>query len=128
MAICMPTGSGKTALCKFLKGLIDKARGSRGVDESQSWYLDDQSFEKMDAIMSENHSKLLALYDELSMFLSQINVFRGRGVTDSHELALFLQLYGGNSWVRRTGMHSTFQYCPMIKVKGMSSYIQCYFY
>ena len=25
------------------------------------------------------------------MFLSQINVFRGKGVTDSHELAVFLQ-------------------------------------
>lgn len=53
--------------------------------------------------MSENHGKLLGLYDELAMFLSQINVFRGRGLSDSHELALFLQLYGGNSWVRRTG-------------------------
>lgn len=41
--------------------------------------------------------------DELSMFLSQMNVFRGKGVTDSHEVAVFLQLYGGNPWVRKTG-------------------------
>ena len=51
--------------------------------------------------MNENYSKLLGLYDELAMFLSQINVFRGKGVTDSHELAVFLQLYCANSWVRK---------------------------
>lgn len=53
--------------------------------------------------MSENHCKLFGLYDELSMVLSQINVSRGRGLSNSHELALFLQLYGGNGWVRKTG-------------------------
>lgn len=104
IAICMPTGSGKSALCKFLKSLVDKARANCGLtDADPSWCLDDQTFEKMGSLMSENHGKLLGLYDELAMFLSQINVFRGRGLSDSHELALFLQLYGGNSWVRRTG-------------------------
>ena len=71
--------------------------------------LDDQSFEKMGSLMADNHGKLLGLYDEL--VLSQINVFRGRGLSDSHELALFLQLYGGNSWVRRTGMYF---YCTVV--------------
>ena len=47
--------------------------------------------------------KLLGLYDELAMFLSQINVFRGRGLSDSHELAIFLQLYSSSLWTRRTG-------------------------
>ena len=46
-------------------------------------------------MMNENNWKILGLYDELPMFLSQINVFRGRGLSDSHELAL-LQLYGGS--------------------------------
>ena len=45
--------------------------------------------------MSQNQ---FGLYDELTMFLSQINVFRGRGVTDSHELSVFLQLYGAEQW------------------------------
>ena len=45
IAICMPTGSGKSALCKFLKSLVDKARINCGADPS--WCLDDQSFEKM---------------------------------------------------------------------------------
>ena len=48
--------------------------------------------------MSENNCKLLGLYDELAMFLSQINVFRGRGVSDTHELAL---LCSASGWTRR---------------------------
>ena len=74
----------------------------------QSWCLDDQSFEKMGALMAENHCKLLGLYDKLAMFLSQINVFRGRGLSDTHELALFLQLYSANAWTRRTGRYVHF--------------------
>ena len=104
ISICMPTGSGKSALCKVLKSIVEKARENTGLtDEDPSWCLDDQSFEKMGAIMSDNHGKLVGLYDELAMFLSQINVFRSRGLSDSHELALFLQLYGGSSWTRKTG-------------------------
>ena len=55
--------------------------------------------------MCENSWKLLGLYDELPMFLSQINVFRGRGLSVSHELALLLQLYGASQWVRKTGKY-----------------------
>lgn len=84
IAICMPTGRGKSALCKFLKSLVEKARINCGLlDADPTWCLDDQTFEKMGSLMSENHCKLIGLYDELSMFLSQINVFRGRGVSDS---------------------------------------------
>lgn len=68
-----------------------------------TWFLDDQSFEKMGSIMQENNGKILALYDELTMFLSQMNVFSGKKITDSHELAVFLQLYGANPCVRKTG-------------------------
>ena len=104
ISICMPTGSGKSSLCKYLRQLVDNAKSNSGADDSQpSWFLDDQSFEKIGALMCENDWKLLGLYDELPMFLSQINVFRGRGLSDSHELALFLQLYGGSQWVRKTG-------------------------
>ena len=49
--------------------------------------------------------RLLGLYDELSAFLSQLNLYRGKGLTLSHELALFLQLYNGHSWIRATGTH-----------------------
>ena len=100
----MPTGMGKSSLCKLLRKLMGEARRQCGLDNSvSSWLMDDQSFEKMGDLMYKNHWKLLGLYDELSMFLSQVNVFRGRGVSDSHELAVFLQLYGSDPWVRRTG-------------------------
>ena len=106
LTICMPTGSGKSSLCKYLRKLVEDARANSGLQENQpSWFLDDQSFEKMGALMSENNWKLLGLYDEVPMFFSQINVFRGRGLSDSHELALLLQLYGGSQWVRKTGVH-----------------------
>ena len=101
VAICMPTGMGKWSLCKFLRKLIREARSRCGLaDADTSWVMDDQSFEKMGDIMHKNHGKLLGLYDELSMFLSQVNIFRGPGVS---ELAVFLQLYGSDPWVRRTG-------------------------
>ena len=104
ISICMPTGSGKSSLCKYLRKLVEDARSQNGTGDSEpSWFLDDQSFEKMGALMCDNSWKLLGLYDELPMFLSQINVFRGRGLADSHELALLLQLYGGSQWVRKTG-------------------------
>lgn len=112
IAICMQTGSGKSGLCKFLKSLILKARQECNLGpDDPSWCLDDQSFEKMGAIMSENHGKLLGMYDELSMFLSQINVFTSRGASNSHEVAVFLQLYGASEWTRRTGMN---MYCNYI--------------
>ena len=104
IASCMQTGSGKLGLCKFLKSLVSRTHSECKLGQSiPAWCLDDQSFEKMGAIMSENHGKLLRLYNELPMLLSQINVFSSRGVSNSHEAAMFLQLYGANEWVRRTG-------------------------
>lgn len=54
--------------------------------------------------MSYNGGCLFGLYDELSTFLTQINLYRGKGLAVSHELALFLQLYNGSSWSRQTGV------------------------
>lgn len=94
------------------------------VPEEASWYSSITSwlgwectllvfgwpiFRKNGCCHEWNHCKLLSLY-ELAMFLSQINVFRERGSADSHELSLFLQLYGGNLWVRKTGMTSVASY------------------
>ena len=108
LSICMPTGMGKSSLCKFLRNRIKGAKALCGLeDNSSQWLCDDQSFEKMGDLMSQNHWKLLGLYDELPMFFSQINVLRARGgVSDSHELSVFLQLYGGEHWMRKTGMLS----------------------
>ena len=104
ISIGMPTGSGKTPLYKYMFKLLEKARKVCKADKGPSWLLEEATFEKMGAMMAENHSKLLGLYDELSTFLTQINLYKGRGLTDSHDLAVFLQLYNGNPWTRRTGM------------------------
>jgi len=72
-------------------------------DEEPTWVFDDATFEKMGALMSENSSRLLGFYDEMSVFLTQINLYRGRGLSDSHELSLFLQLYNAHPWRRDTG-------------------------
>ena len=116
ISVCMPTGGGMTSLWKYLEQLAEDAHDNIGLDKP-SWLLDDQSFEKMGALMHDNYSKLLGLYDELTMFLAQMNVFRGKGVTDSRELAVFLQLHGANSWVRKTGnLCTSVLYLPCFKI------------
>ena len=53
--------------------------------------------------MSENGGRLLGMFDELSSFLTKIKLYSSRGLTDSHELAMFLELYNSNPWTRSTG-------------------------
>jgi len=48
--------------------------------------------------MAENNGRLLAMYDELSFFLTKIKLYGNRGLSDSHELAMFLELYNANPW------------------------------
>lgn len=74
ISVCMPTGMGKSSLCKYLKSLVREARQHRGLDEDSTWICDDQSFQKMGDMMARNNWKLLGLYDELPMFLSQVNL------------------------------------------------------
>ena len=83
VAVCMPTGSGKSTLCKFLCNLVKKAHTQCAEYYRPSGLSDDQSFEKLGELIESNHGKLFGLYDKLSMFLAQINVCRGRSVTDS---------------------------------------------
>ena len=105
MAICMPTGSGKSSLCRQLHKLVEDTRENLGIESSPSWLADDQSLEKLGALMSDNNDRLLGLYDELAMFFSQMNICHGKNITDSRELSIFLQLFGGKSWSRKTGTY-----------------------
>ena len=57
----------------------------------------------MGVLMAENSGRLLGLYDEMSAFLTKIKLYSSRGLTDSHELAMFLELYNANPWTRTTG-------------------------
>ena len=70
------------------------------ADTDPAWLLQDATFEKMGAIMAENKGRLLAMFDELSAFLTLYNC---RGLIDSHELAIFLELYNANPWTPITG-------------------------
>lgn len=130
LTISMPTGSGKSTLFRHLFDLLKDIRGLAGVtDADPSWNMDDATFEKMGALMQENSSRLIGIYDELSGFLSQINLYRGRSLSDSHELSLFLQLFNGHSWRRDTGMsivlhkgHSG-DYVDLFIVSGEANFI-----
>ena len=76
---------------------------TNNVDTDPTWLLQDATFEKMGQMMSENGGRLLGMFDELSAFLTKIKLYSSRGLTDSHELAMFLELYNGNPWTRTTG-------------------------
>ena len=105
LTICLPTGSGKTPLFTFLTDLLQKVQCECKLCEADpAWCLVEASFEMMGYLMSKNNGKLLGLYDELSTYLAQINVYRGKGLCESHDLATFLSLYNGKSWNRDTGM------------------------
>ena len=100
----MPMGSGKSTLFCHLYSILQAVCNKCDVhDTDPSWTFDDATFEKMGALMNDNSSRLLGFYDKMSTFLTQINLYRGRGLSDSHELALFLQLYNGHPWKRDTG-------------------------
>ena len=53
--------------------------------------------------MASNDAKLLDFFDELSSFLTQINLYGSKGISDSHNTATFLMLYNGHPWTHRTG-------------------------
>ena len=74
------------------------------IESSPVWILQDATFEKMGMHMAENDGRLLALFDELSTFLTKIRLYSSRGLTDSHELSMFLELYNANPWTRTTGI------------------------
>ena len=103
LSICMPTGSGKSSLWSHLTKLVEKARKKYPGDSNCIWLAGDQSFEKLGEMMSENHRKILGLYDEIPMFLSQMNITRGKNLCDSQQVSTFLQLYGSYRWMRKTG-------------------------
>ena len=68
----------------------------------KNWLLSDQTFEKLGELMSQNDCK--ALYDELTNWLSQVNLYSGnKGLLDTHELTKVLELFSGGEWTRQTG-------------------------
>ena len=70
---------------------------------------------------------VLGMYDELSAFLTKIKLYSNRGLSDSHELAMFLELYNANPWTRTTGKFHTASMCTIGRTIG-PIYIQCLSY
>ena len=104
LTVSMPTGSGKLTLFRHLFNLLEEVRCKCGVqEEDPTWLVDNASFEKMGALMHENSARLLGLYDELAAFPSQIKLYRGAGLSESHKLALFLELFNRHHWRCDTG-------------------------
>ena len=104
ITIGMPTGSGKSSLFNYFLGLLRDVCVKCGrKDIHPPWTVEESSFEKMGALMATNHGRLLGLYDELSSFLTQINLYGSKGISDSHDTSTFLMLYNGHPWTRRTG-------------------------
>ena len=113
ISIGMPTGSGKSPLYKFLLDLVRTTKAtvveqtkdpiSKREKKGHSWLLEEATFEKMGVMMHENYCKLLGLYDELSSFLTQTNLCNSKGLSESHHLNQFLQIYNGLPWNKRTG-------------------------
>ena len=105
LCINMPTGSTKSSLFQYLQGIVVRVRKACGyTGRDPAWLLGDATCEKMGDLMATNGGRLLGLYDELSTFLTQLNLYRGKGLSLSHELAVFLQLFNGHSWTRTTGI------------------------
>ena len=120
MTVAMPTGSGKSTLFRYSYNILQTIRRDAGVtDDDPTWVLDDSSFEKIGALMHNNASRLIGLYDEFSAFLAQINLYHGRSISDSHELSLFLQLFNGHPWRRDTGT------CMLDYITNPDPYYNC---
>lgn len=100
--VCMPTGAGKSPLCSYIDTLLCDIKEKVG---GPCWQVGDATFEKMGELMHRNSNRILGMYDELTTFLTQLNVYQGKGLSNSHELALFLQLYNGHAWTRNTGTY-----------------------
>ena len=92
-------------LCKNYKIFVRSYISFSPSENDPTWLLQDATFEKMGVLMYENNGRLLAMYDELSAFLTKIKLYSNRGLSDSHELAMFLELYNANPWTRTTGMY-----------------------
>ena len=104
LSINMPTGSTKSSLYHYLNSVLQQVRRRSGCTASHpAWLLGGATCEKMGDKMAENGGRLLGLYDELTTFLTQLNLYRGKGLSLTHEMAVFLQLYNGHAWTHATG-------------------------
>lgn len=100
----MSTGAGKSPLCSYIEDVLQDVQ--KKLDDTRCWKVGDSTFEMMGERMHRNCGRIFGIYDELTTFLTQLNVYQGNGLSGSHKLSLFLQLYNGHGWHRSTGMYT----------------------
>lgn len=103
LTVGMQSGSGKSPFHTYLMSLLSRVQEKVPRHNDSQWVLDHASFEKMGELMARNNCKIIGCYDELSTFLAQMNVYRGKGLNESQDLSTFLSLYSCKSWSRCTG-------------------------
>jgi len=102
--VCMSTGAGKSLLCTYIENILYEVQ-DKVNDKHHCWEVGDSTFEKMGERIHHNSNHLFGIYDELTTFRTKLNVYQGKGLSSSHELSIFLQLYNGHSWGRSTGTY-----------------------
>lgn len=91
---------------KYLVDILKRVRVKLADEEQdlKEWLLSDQTFETLGEIMSQNDGKMLGLNDELTNWLSQVNLYSGaKGLLDTHQFTKLLALFSATSWTRQTG-------------------------
>lgn len=86
--------------------MLEKVRNELDEEDIpyKKWTLSDQTFEKLGELMATNDQKALGLYDELTNFLSQVNLYSGnKGLLDTHEFTKVLEMFIAAEWTRQTG-------------------------
>ena len=84
---------------------MSEARSQCGQSDADlARLLDDQSLKKWEILCASTTLNFLG--STMSSPPSWLSC-RGRGVVESHEVSLFLQLHGTDAWIRRTGTEIT---------------------
>lgn len=84
VSVGIPTRGGKSSLFNYLLGLLRKVRAECNRQEIHPpWNVDETSFEKMGAVTADNNGKRFGIYDKLSSFLTSLNLYRSKGLSDT---------------------------------------------
>lgn len=75
------SGTGRTTIHRYLMNLLQNVRTRLETEEEaivvKTCLLSDQSFEKLGELMSQNDCQAFGLYDELTIWLSLVNLCSG---------------------------------------------------
>ena len=74
LTVCMPTGSGKSTLFRHLYGIVGDIRMEGCLEEdAPTWLVNDATFEKMGALMSQNDGRLQGLHLMVCLILTSFH-------------------------------------------------------